>query len=415
MKIFTIAFYDFKKMFRDRTALFFTLLLPVIFTYVLGVVFGNAGASSSTTRIPVGIVNLDKSDAASRLMAEVSKDNSISLMDLDEEKLFDEVESGAVEIGFIIPEGFQTANESGSSPEIKVVKLASSSNFRFFEGIFAAAFAKIRTKEETISYLEKQLNASENANMEAVLNTLDEKLDEKLDQPGVVGVKEIKYADDIKSNDYNGEAQVSIGFMVMFVMFSVVFGAGEILEEKKINTWGRLSITPASRPAIMAGKVLGTFIKGWFQVAFLIFFGQFVMGINWGNSIAATIFIVNAYLLAATGLGMLLSSIVKTNSQLGAFGSIIIMCSSMMSGCWWPIDLQPVFMQQLAAAFPQYWAMKGLLNTVAGNLGLESVVAPSLALLAMAIIFFVLSILTGSFKGRRKNGRLFNAKINTIE
>lgn len=160
----------------------------------------------------------------------------------------------------------------------------------------------------------------------------------------------------------------------------------------------RLNITTAGTGTIIGGKFLSTFIRGWLQVVFLIAFGAFVLGISWGNSLGATSAVVCAFLLAATGLGLLLSSIVKTNSQLGAYGTIVLMVSTMLSGCWWPIEMQPEFMQKMAVIFPQYWAMEGFKNTVVSNLGFSSVVDSVLALLLMAGIFIVLTFIMGGFR-----------------
>jgi ABC-2 type transport system permease protein len=65
----------------------------------------------------------------------------------------------------------------------------------------------------------------------------------------------------------------------------------------------------------------------------------------------------------------------------------------MVSGCYWPLELEPQFMQDIAVLFPQYWAMKGMRNVIENNMGLQSVVTPVLALAVMGIIFFAASVL----------------------
>jgi ABC-2 type transport system permease protein len=122
------------------------------------------------------------------------------------------------------------------------------------------------------------------------------------------------------------------------------------------------------------------------------------MGVSWGNSILATVILSIAFLFAATGMGTLLSSLVKTNSQLGSFGTIVLLVTTSISGCWWPIELSPEIMQKIAMAFPQYWAMAGYKNTVVANLGISSIIEPSLILMAMAALFYTVTLLIGGFK-----------------
>jgi ABC-type Na+ efflux pump permease subunit len=92
----------------------------------------------------------------------------------------------------------------------------------------------------------------------------------ELGKPDSVTIDKTRYYKDQKSFQYNGKAQLSMGYLVMFVMFAVVFGAGEILDERKINTWDRLAIAPVGMGKVISGKLLSNYIRGALQIAFLI-------------------------------------------------------------------------------------------------------------------------------------------------
>lgn len=398
MKILSIAFYDFIKLMRDKTALVFMILLPVLFTSVMGLAFGNMDSSSEEPKIPVGMANLDTGREALALMDEIRKNKTLWVKELDEEQVYKQVKNAEVDVGFIIPGDFSTAVKNGKISEIKVVKLPASTDFMAIEGIIHAAFSKINLIQGTMAYFENKADQSVFGKKEIMFSEINEKLKQNVEKAPLVSVENIKLAGDERTADYDGKTQVSLGFMVMFVTFTVIFGAGEILEEKKINTWSRLNATPTGRSTMILGKIMGTFLTGWFQVAFLVLFGRFVFGISWGNSIHASAILISVYLLSVTGTGMFLASLVQTNAQLGAYSSILIICTSMMSGCWWPVEIQPPVMQKIAAFLPQYWAIKGLTNTVVGNLGLQSIIEPVLVLTVMGTIFFILSVFSGKVK-----------------
>jgi ABC-type Na+ efflux pump permease subunit len=63
MKILNIIKYDLVKMTRDKTALLFMVLLPCVMIFV----FGNI-SSSGTSKIPSGIVNLDRETVSDELI-----------------------------------------------------------------------------------------------------------------------------------------------------------------------------------------------------------------------------------------------------------------------------------------------------------------------------------------------------------
>lgn len=395
MKIWKIAKYDLIKLIRDRTSLLFIAVLPIVLTFVMGLIYGNTGETDKTPQAAVGIINCDKGIMGSQIIEKMHKDDAIWIkMFSEEDELFDDVKNANVEAGFIIPENFTENAEKGLKPSVTVVKLPASAGFAASKGIMNNAYMKLNYKKTIFKYFESMLAGVELRNK--ILDEIESDIGKNLKTP-IISVKNQVLYEGSKSTVYNGKAQSTIGIMVMFVMFTIILGAGEILDERKINTWGRLNISPTPIGTIYLGKVLGIFLRGWAQVLLLILFGKFVMGISWGNSIFATVVMISVYLVSITGLGLLLSSLVKTNSQLGAYSAVVIVCTSMLGGCYWPIEFVPEYMRKAAMFMPQYWAMEGLKATVAAGMGLDAIVMPIFVLIGMGICFFGLSLLRGRF------------------
>ncbi len=396
-KILTIAKYDIVKMFRDRTALLFVFLLPVIFTFLVGLVFGNVTDSEGVFLIPVGITSYDESMVSQKVIDELSKKEVIRVIQMDEEALRERVRDSSLQLGFIIPENFGSDLQTGRTTAVKVVKLPSSADYAMIEGLMHSAYTRVMAEERIAGIVEQQLGEDESKQHK--LEFLKEKVAGNLDKPGGVEVRKTEIKKQAKSFDYDMQTQVSLGYMIMFVMFTLILGAGEILEERKIHTWDRLAIAPVTRPQIMLGKITGTFARGWVQVSFLILFGSMVMGVNFGDSILSTVLVMSIFLLSVTGMGLFMASLVKTNAQLGPVATIFIMVSSMMSGLWWPIELEPLFMQKIAVVFPQYWAMKALKRLIVADMDLAAVTDSLAALVGIGLFFFLLVSLR-----RKKSG-----------
>ena len=393
MKILYIALYDLIKLTRERMSLLMTFLLPVVLIAIMGSI--NFGGGSQA--IPVGIANLDPGSASQLLIDEVKKDKSISVNLYDEKLLADAVKNVDVDAGFIIPEDFTSLINTGGMPEITVLKLPSSADYMAIEGIIRGAYSRQGLKTGLSLYFDEKMNKLGSDIKASLVSDVNEKLDEELQKPALVSVETKTYSAKGMARDIDSRTQYTLGFAIMFVMWAVVFSAGEILQEKKTNTWGRLNIAPIGKAGVILGKILGSFLRGWIQVLFLILFSRYVLGIGWGESIPATIIVISVYLLSVISFGMLLASIVKTNAQLGAIASIIITCTSMLAGCYWPLEIVPDYMQKLARVFPQYWAMQGLTGT-AGNQGLDVIVTPVLVLTGMGLAFFLLNMARGLTK-----------------
>lgn len=392
MKILSIAKYDLLKLLRDRTSLVIIIAIPLIFTFVMGLAYGSAD-SAEVPKISVGIANNDNSELVSKLIENIKNDNTINVVEMSEEVLLQKVRSSGVEAGFIIPYDFTEKSGAGEA-EIKVLNLPASAGYVAAEASIRAAFAKMNIKEAAEAYFKDVLEDSNGADKELIISNIVVKVGEKLEEPSPITVSDVRVSGEEESSNFNGKAHSSIGISVMFVMFAVILGAGEILEEKKNKTWGRLAATPTNMATITLGKILGTFLRGWFQVSFLILFGRFVLGVSWGNSIFASILLISVYLLCLTGLGVFLSTLVQTNAQLGSYSSILIISTSMLAGCYWPLDIVPEFMQKIAMVLPQYWAVKGLNNTVNANMGISSIFTHISVLVIMGVVFFSLSIIS---------------------
>lgn len=413
MRILSIVRYDFIKLLRNKTALLLMLVLPTLITLIIGLAYGSMGDGTEGSKIPVGVVNNDNSDIAKELISGFKNNGTVIVMEMEEDKLAEKVRNAGVEVGFIIPDGFGAKILAGQKPVVQVLKLPSSVDYRAIEEIMNGVFGELQMTDIALQYMmdkfgsatgsEKEMMKS---NKEMIKSNFQKIIESALSEVPVISVKEVMVSGKETSTDYNGVNSGAIGIAVMYVMFSAVFGIGDILEEKKNYTWNRIDTTPALKSTVMAGKVIGIFLQGWAQIAILMLFGKFIMGVDWGNSFFSTFLLFSIYLLCVTGLGMFLATLVKTNAQLGAYASIIIVSTSMLSGCYWPIELVPEFMQRIAKFFPQYWAVKGLGNTVNANMGLQSVITPLLVLILMGIMYFTLAIVSERFKAGIKSYKL---------
>ena len=79
MKAFVIAANSVRLLFRDRSNIFFVLILPVILILVIGLVFG----AGFTPRI--GIVVLDDSAAAADLNSRLETADGLDVIVIDDE------------------------------------------------------------------------------------------------------------------------------------------------------------------------------------------------------------------------------------------------------------------------------------------------------------------------------------------
>jgi ABC-2 type transport system permease protein len=68
------------------------------------------------------------------------------------------------------------------------------------------------------------------------------------------------------------------------------------------------------------------------------------------------------------------------------------MILALLSGAWFPIELFPKVMQNIAKIFPTYWGMQGLKDILISNKPIEQIFPTIGILLGFAIVFLALGM-----------------------
>lgn len=218
-------------------------------------------------------------------------------------------------------------------------------------------------------------------------------LQEQVDKYPVMTLSVVSYSGET-AGGYDSLKHSFIGFILFFSMFTMVFGIGSIIEEKEQRVWQRQSVSPVSNTKVLAANMMVTVIVGTLQLSALVLISKVVFNIDWGGSVLALILVLMAYVIAVASLGLLMSGLVNTSQQLGSFSPIVIVSTSMIGGCMWPLEIISskvlLFMADLT---PQRWAYKGLKEVIINNGGLADVTESLLILMVIAAVLFLLAMI----------------------
>lgn len=144
--------------------------------------------------------------------------------------------------------------------------------------------------------------------------------------------------------------------------------------------------------------MFGFFLIGFIQFMILIIFGQFILRVNWGNSPIGVLLLTISYVLSVTGIGTLLSVFVRTSAQAGAFAVLISIVTSMFGGAWWPIEIVPKFMQNVARFTPQYWAINGFNKIITRGFGTMAILPNFYVLIIFSIVTLFFAVMLFKFE-----------------
>jgi ABC-2 type transport system permease protein len=186
-------------------------------------------------------------------------------------------------------------------------------------------------------------------------------------------------------------APVYIALLGMFFVFLLACVA--FLRERTQGTIERLLATPASRFEIVLGYMLGLGLFGLIQVAVILFYTVWVIGIHYNGSLALMLLIVAIMAVVGVTLGILCSAFARTEFQALQFIPLVVFPQVLLGGTFWSVSDMPTYLQPFAYAMPMYYANVALRDVMLKGWGLAEI-WPNLAILAgIGIVLVILSTL----------------------
>jgi len=397
-----IAKKDLLQILKDRNSLFFLLLVPLVLIVVVGFAFGNLfGNGSSQITITVAMSNQDSGEVGKAIVnaLHVNTDKlKITVNQYnDPSQVTNQVANNTnVNAGVVIPAGatakFVAAAQTGVAPKdlVQFYTLPSNNDARptivqnIVSQVLSSQFAGISAVGQVNSVCHQPANhcAQSSINTQTIAATVGQ----ASATGGTAAVQSLTAGKAVSINTFD---QLVPGYAIFFALFGINTAAGTILQEKEDGTFRRLLIAPVNKYALLGGKLLAQFILTLAQLTFFFVVGYFAFHLNIGSLPAVIALLIGAS-FAATGLGILLVSAVKTRRQLNAIVPLVVLVTSAIGGAWWPLFLEPTWMQQIAKIGLTAWAMEGLNGVMIYGKDFLQVAPDILGLLAYGIICFVI-------------------------
>jgi ABC-2 type transport system permease protein len=425
MKILDIAFKDMTRSFRSVFAIGMMVIAPLLLTGLIYFAFGGMSSGDvSMTAIKVGVVNNDQLPADSvyeaplgeiirSIFFDESVQSSITATDYpDEASAREAVNKQEIGVAVIIPQNFTERYLSGDQ-DVQQVLIISDPTLSIGPAIVKDivtmgidGFAGGKISRQTIM---ERLQADGIQPEPTQFPLWDERysnwyadfqrnLFHNPDKAAYVVVAPSAGETETANPIQKTMGLTMAGQMIFFAFFTGAFAMMSILNESEEGTLARLFTTPTDRTSILAGKFIAVFITVILQGLVLMVAGRYIFGINWGEPLSAAL-ALTGQVVTATGLGVLLISLVKNSRQGGPVLGGGLTGLGMLGGLFtanMPNAL-PATMNMIANFTPQGWVLKAWRLVMDGASAGELLV-PFAVMMAMGILMFVIG--AGMFRRR---------------
>ncbi len=180
-----------------------------------------------------------------------------------------------------------------------------------------------------------------------------------------------------------------IGVLLTLTMSMITSMA--IVRERERGTLEQLVVTPIPRIGLMLGKIVPFAIVGYVQMTVVLLLGHYVFDVPLRGSLALLYAVTSFFIIASLGLGLFVSTLVRTQVQAMQLSFFLILPTILLSGFMFPRDAMPEFAQWLGAAFPITYFLEVVRGILLKGTGLAAIWPEVLTLAAFAVALITLS------------------------
>lgn len=370
---------------RDRAGFVLSFVVPVVFFSIFGIIFGGT-KSSGTARTRIVVVDEDRSEASQRLVQGLicetalevslrpsqSKDGPVP-PDYTAVTAEEVVRKGEAAAALVIPKGFglhpvaflgggeaapiQVLHDSADPVAAPLVSgllqktvMTSLTDVLAGEGMkyFETAVGGLSEKQRT--ELEISLQGWNRAKNGATAER----------KTGEMNLVNFKVRDVV--GEHKKAPMISFyaaGIGVMFLLFTANATGGALLDEAESGALERVLCSRVSMTMLLLGKLFFNTLLASAQLLVMFVWAAIFFHLELLSHLAGFAVMTLSTALAVSAFGLLLASLARTRSQLGAIGTLLTLTMSAVGGSMFPRFFMPPIMQKIGLLTFNAWSIDG--------------------------------------------------------
>ncbi|OBR62423.1 multidrug ABC transporter permease [Paenibacillus oryzae] len=357
--------------FKEKGTFFWLFVLPILFIVMFSAIFSN-----TSQEYAVRYYDADHSVASEQLLNLINQVEGFKLQNNSNEPLDDQLEgirSGKISSLLVIPKGYGESLQSGATAKLELYRDAADDNA---SAPVSALLGNIvsQYKEVKLAAVLEELGQQGNA-VENILTS-------------PVELQEMKES----AVKIDTVTQVVPGYTVMFVFFIMITMVRNFLRDKNSGMLARLSGTPMRSHHYLIGMWVPNIVVVLIQCTVLLLFGKIVYGLQLGD-ISAVALLICCLAVCCTGIGLMLSMLVRSENQGIGFVQIITMGGAIVGGLWFPYDFLPEFVRMIGKFTPQFWAQRGLQDVMLRGMHIDGIWLNATILLGIGFVGLGIALL----------------------
>jgi ABC-2 type transport system permease protein len=371
-----LAGAELRRVVRDRTFLFFMVLLPILIILLIGITI------SSNEEIRIGVVSQQRAPLSTSLARDLAADPALTVETLGSRtEAAEALRRSEVSAAVVIPEGFDAGLRAGKPVTVPVLVPGTAESSQAALTAVSAVVSRHAAEVQAARFATDRGGRSFDENLAAAGRLQDA-------DPAVPLRTEV--VDSASNYLPLGFSYSAPTMLVLFVFINALAGGAAMIQTRQYGILSRALAAPTRPRDLVGGEALAYLSLTVGQAVLIVAIGALLFGVEWGNPFAAAA-LVFVWALVGTGAGMLSGTLFRTPEQAGAIGPAVGIAFGMLGGCMWPLEVVPPTVRALGHVTPHAWAVDawvevlsrgGGLPQIAGYLGILALYAVALLTLA---------------------------------
>lgn len=376
MKVLAIATVNVKRLWRDRSNIFFVFILPLGIIVIIGSLFGSGFEPK------IGMVGSGSGALAEDLHDRLAAVDGVVVVDYpSEDEMLLAVERGTAQAGVVIPASYDASLQAGVPVQLGFVARPDSTGTQLqatvravvseqSQVVRAALFASQEIGEDFQSALARATA------IEAGFNRMDVELS---------AVGEALFPSTMGQFDLGASSQ-----LILFMFLTGLTGSAALIQTRLYGVSKRMLSTPTRSSTIIVGEALGRYGVVLIQGIYIVAFSWIAFGVFWGDLLGAAATIL-AFGAVCAGFAMFMGAVFRNDEQAGSVGVIAGLGLAALGGSMIPLEIFSPQMRTMAHFTPHAWASDAFAELVRHDGGLGDILPELGVLVAFAAVTLVFS------------------------
>lgn len=350
---------------RDPRTIMVIFIMPILQLVLLGY-----ATNTDVRNVPTVVFDQDNSRASRELLDayKVTGYFSLDFVATSEDQVTTLIEGGRARVGIIIPPSYSSDLAANRIAEVAV--LIDGSDPSIAQTALSAATLAGQAHGTTIRL--QQLAAR------GAITSSASPIDVRT---------RVLYNPDLQSS-YN----MVPGLIAMILMQTTTnLTSASIVKERERGTIEQLIVTPIRPLELVIAKITPYVLVSLINVVVILVIGTVWFQVPIRGSFMLLFALTGLYLLPNLGIGLLISTIARTQQQAQFLVMPILLPSMMLSGFFFPIAALPAALQVVSQFLPLTYFLIIVRSVVIKGAGLELLMSQTIALTIFAVIFLGLA------------------------